>query len=1062
MRQGSLRNWLVLWVFLFLSIGGKSQEYTLQHRFFSIEDGLSSRFVRKVIQDQRGFIWIATSEGLNRYDGEKVLQYTKGQHGLPANDINLLFEGPDGLIWVGSWEVKDHDGVMGGNLKASFFDPITEKTLTFQEYFGDKAPFEEEDLFGLYMDGNRQAWLGTYSGKAYLYDGSRFELLVDNKGAHPISYALPAGEHTFWLLGPHALLRVDSAGKIWEQDALPGHPSLPFRISFLENGGLLIQSYWYLKVKYPGQELNQQYRLLNGETMDLSPYWKIQEDSRGWLWCFRKNNLEVFDGAGQRIADLSKDLKGSEEYTFEVPFGGIFVDADELAWGIFQKGLLLIDLRENIFRAYLNEQGFSLRSMIPLGQDEVLANTYKGMYALGLSSGKAEHLFQGLSLQGMGSIRAPDGNLWIALHGNRAARINLEDDSLELFPIKNQDGIGFDSYCPFVDKSGKLWMGTAGGIAVFDTASRQFVFDEYLNQHQYLGGKAVNWFCENEEGIWIGSNDGLFLLSSEGTQIQKADGLPSFYIFHIYQESSGRFWLSTRGGGLIRWDRAEKKIQQYNTKDGLSSNIIYAAYPDGNGFLWLPSQNGLMRFDTANQIVRIFKDIPGLPSNEFNNYAHLQLEDGDLLFGTINGMVRFSPGDILTRQRENTKLNILEVTQFSPGSGKMEDITGQIRRKGLLELTSRRRFIVLRFFLNDYFRPEENRYFYKIEGLDSDWQILTEPQVSIAQLPYGQYTLKVRAMGQDGYMAGNELAIPLHSIRPLYLRWWFFLVVAAAITGIVALLFRWRLWQLKRSKLLLEAEVARRTQQLEQKRRTIAAQKAHLEEMNAAKDKLFSIVGHELRGPLMYFSNIANRISYAVQKKEYDALEGLGEKAKNIAGSTNDMLNNLLNWSLLQGGRLSFGQGPADLQAVLEQVTETYQEVAALKKLSIEMETEPGIRVQAGADGLAILLQNLLSNAIKFSPEESTVSIHAYGNGQQAVIEVKDQGLGMSPQKIQQLFSGVIQPSMKGTAGELGAGLGLQIVREVVKLYNGVLRVDSEEGKGSTFTLLMPLAEGVD
>ncbi|MCB0567789.1 MAG: HAMP domain-containing histidine kinase, partial [Phaeodactylibacter sp.] len=330
---------------------------------------------------------------------------------------------------------------------------------------------------------------------------------------------------------------------------------------------------------------------------------------------------------------------------------------------------------------------------------------------------------------------------------------------------------------------------------------------------------------------------------------------------------------------------------------------------------------------------------------------------------------------------------------------------------------------------------------------------------SIAQLPYGQYTLKVRAMGQDGYMAGNELAIPLHSIRPLYLRWWFFLVVVATITGIVVLLFRWRLWQLNRSKLLLEAEVARRTQQVEQKRRTIAAQKAHLEEMNAAKDKLFSIVGHELRGPLMYFGNIANRISYALQKKEYDTLEGLGEKVKNIAGSTNDMLNNLLNWSLLQGGRLFFGQGPADLQAVLEQVTETYQEVAALKKLRIEIETEPGLRVQAGADGLSILLQNLLSNAIKFSQEGSIVVIRTFRKEQQAVIEVKDQGKGMSPQKIQQLFSGAIQPPAKGTAGERGAGLGLQIVREIVKRYNGELRVHSQEGVGSRVTLLLPLAE---
>ena len=209
----------------------------------------------------------------------------------------------------------------------------------------------------------------------------------------------------------------------------------------------------------------------------------------------------------------------------------------------------------------------------------------------------------------------------------------------------------------------------------------------------------------------------------------------------------------------------------------------------------------------------------------------------------------------------------------------------------------------------------------------------------------------------------------------------------------------------------------------------------------------------------MYFGNIANRISFALQRKEYEKLEGLGEKVKTIASSTNNMLNNLLNWSLLQGGRLSFSQGPADLQAVISQMSDTYLEVAALKQLKIECETEPGLCVQAGADGLAILLQNLLSNAIKFSPEGSIVAIRAFRKGQQVAIEVKDQGRGMSPQKIQQLFAGAIQPPSKGTAGERGAGLGLQIVREIVKRYNGELRVYSREGAGSKFTLLLPLAE---
>lgn len=1053
MPHPSPREVLFLLLLFLLPTGGRGQEYIVQHRVFSIEDGLFSRFVRKVIQDQRGFIWIATSEGLDRYDGEQVLHYTKEQHGLPANDINLLFEGPDGRLWVGNWEIKDHNGVMGGNLKVSFFDPITETASTFREYFGDKAPFEEDELFGLQVDDSRRAWLGTYSGKAYRYDGGHFELLVDNKGASPISYALPALENTFWLLGPHALLRVDSAGREVERDAFTGR-FLPHKIIFLQNGGLLAEDWYTMRIKYPGQGLARQYRLTGGGAVDISPYLKIQEGQGGRLWGFKKHRLEVFDAAGQMIAGFPKDPPADAPYSFQLPFSSLFTDRDRLAWVIPQENLLLLDIRENGFQPYLQGQGYSLRAMIALGQEEILVNTYKGIHQLNLSSGEAKLLFENPDLQALGAIRAPSGEVWAALHGSKAARINLEDNSMELFSIKNQKGISFDPYCPFIARNGKLWMGTEGGIAAFDTTSRQFVFDLYLNH--YLGGKAINWFCEDEEGIWIGSSEGLFLLSDNGTRIQKAEELPPFHIYHIYPESPSRFWLSTRGGGLIRWDRAEGGFQQFTVKDGLSSNIIYAAYPDDNGFLWLPSQNGLMRFSPSNNIARIFKEIQGLPSNEFNNYAHLRLDDGRLLFGTIDGLAVFSPKDIPGGQSENTQLSILEAEQFNSSSGRMERITRQVIRQGRVELTSSRRLAVLQFFLSDYLNPEKNRYFYKIEGLDPTWQIMAENQVSVGQLPWGRYTLRVRAMGQDGYWAGNELAIPVYSIRPVYLRWWFILLAASAATGLVALLFRWRLWQLKRSKLLLEAEVARRTQQVEQKRQTIAEQKARLEEMNAAKDKLFSIVGHELRGPLMYFGNIANRISYALQKKEYEHLEGLGEKVKTIASSTNNMLNNLLNWSLLESGRLSFGKGPADVQAVLMQVMETYQEVAGLKRLELSLDATPGLWVQAGADGLAILLQNLVSNAIKFTPEGGAVSIRASQKEGRVAIAVKDDGIGMAKEKTAQLFSAPFQLASLGTAGERGAGLGLQIVQEILRRNGGMLEVESRKGGGSTFTLLLP------
>ncbi len=1047
--------WRVIyfWLLLFLPLAGTGQEYIIRHRILSVEEGLSSRFVRKVLQDKHGFIWIATSEALNRYDGLKVLSYSKEQHGLPTNDINLLYEGPNGLLWVGNYGFKEYGGLIGGEVKLSFFDPITEQTYSFRDYFGDKAPFGEEELFGLYVDDNRMAWLGTYSGKAYLYDGDRFTLLVDNKGAHPISYVLPADENSFWLLGPAALLRVDSSGNTLERDRITGYKSFPYRITLLKNGGVQLQAYWYFLLKYRGQKLNKQYRLPNGDALDVSPYWKIQETSDGRLWCFQNDDLHIFDAGGKRLAALSEKRHFPEQFSLHPPFASFFIDSDGLAWKSLDEGLLLLDVRENIFRPYLKKA--SLRGMIQLAADTILAATYDGFYKLALSSGVAMPLFEGETLYGMGLLHSSEGEMWFALNGNKALRLSQGSGSLEEFRLKNKEGIPVDPLYPFIDSSGRLWMGTDNGLAHYDEASGQFAFDEAI--HEYLGGKSCTWLCESEEGLWAGSSEGVFLISPERTQIQHIDELPPFYISHIFRESPRRFWLSCRGGGLIRWDRDAGSFRQFTIEDGLSSNIVYAAYPDERGFLWLPSHNGLMLFDTASHLVQTFKELHGLPSNEFNAYSHLRLDDGRLLLGTISGLASFVPQEIAVQQRENTELNVLKVEQFDSKGGTTEDVTARFREQGFLELTSRRRYAVFHFFLNDYFQPEDNRYFYMVEGIDPGWQIMTGNQVPIGQMPYGQYTLRVRAMGQDGYWAGNDLAIPLFSMRPFYIRWWFILTAALMITCLATLLFRLRLWQLKRSKALLEAEVARRLQQIERDRRTIAEQKAHLETLNAAKDKLFSIVGHELRGPLMYFGNIANRIRYALEKKDFDKLADLGNKAQNLASSTNNMLNNLLNWSLLESGRLSFGKGPADAEAVIGQAIEAYREMASLKQLSLDLEATPGLSVQVGKDGLAILLQNLLSNAIKFTPEGGGVTLRAYRENGRAVISVQDSGKGMDPEKLEQLFSLPFQPASPGTAGERGAGLGLQIVQEILRRYDGELKVKSREGRGSTFTILLPL-----
>ncbi len=1029
-----------------------SQPYTVQYRMIGPKDGLSSRFTRGILQDKRGDIWISTLEGLDRYDGESIKSYVEGV----IEGGNLLLESTEGALWIWGLNWRNYKGLPGmHDPSGMIFDPETERAFTFQEYFGGQAPFSEKEVFELRSGKEREIYIGTKSGKAYCYKNGRFELVLDNGGQLPMSAPLPGAAGSYWLRTPDAILNVDSSGRVLECEPLP---FWPYSLNAINDTILLVRSgnhIWGTSyLKFPGRPgLFTHY----AGKVDIRPFWSIQQSPDGLFWCLRTNELAVLDGSGDSVFDLDDALPLLREEQILPLETQLFFDCTGLAWLRLPENILLLEARNKMFQCFLDGRRMSIRGMAEIGPGRLFVNTYKGPQDVDIYSRDVQPVASGPLDVGIGACEAGDGGVWLASHKEMVAYGIPGEDEWEMYPaLKGPDSVPVVTLQPFIDSKGRVWVGTEKGLAVVNTTAQQLQFYDTANEQFGLGKKSVRAIFENEEGLWLITDGGLFLLSLETEQLKRIEGLPFEDLYHLYESPDGRFWISSRGGGLICWDRRGGRFEQFTLEDGFSSNFIYAAYADEQGFLWLPSNNGLMRFDPESRKVTVLDKTHGLPSEEFNYTAHLRLADGRLAFGGIDGFIVLDPANIPLAEENLTPVSLLEFLQYDRSMGGMTERTAQIRKAGKIELRKGSNFFSLRFILQDYLAPEEHRYAYTIEGLEEEWHELNDNILRLGGFPYGEYNLRIRAMGRDGVWAENELRFPIVSYAPIYQQWWFVLLLVLLLAGLGVVVFRWRVRQLRRSKEELELEVARRTAQIEQDRKLIARQKGRLEEMNATKDKLFSILGHELRGPLMYFGNLAQRIGHYTEKKDFDGLGQLGEKARKAAINSSDLLDQLLQWSLMQSGRIKFQPGNIEVEPAILSAVQPLNQAAELKNIHIRYEFEPGLHALFDGQALGLIIRNLLSNAIKFSFDGARVTLRTFSKENRVAVEVQDEGVGMTFRQLKQIQASYLHPTNRGTAGEQGMGLGLSIVVDILGANGGEMKINSKKGEGTTLTVLLP------
>jgi signal transduction histidine kinase/ligand-binding sensor domain-containing protein len=1021
------------------------QNFLINQRDLKKEDGLASYLIEDICQDQLGFVWIATNEGVNRYDGYEFKLFNNQTHPLIRSDYTKIFAAPDGNIWLIANGNQLIDSVaVWSNVQIVILDPLREQAYTFQDYFRKNIPFAEKDVVFIAQVGKTQELvITTSSGTVFSYS-KKFSKRFDTP--LPVGPIIPIDAQSYWKIGNKILLESNVHGDTLSKDRIGMRP-IYFRYRaeelIMATGSHLEMGKARLVYKKRGQYLNQFAPPQTQVPLDLAKMTNAAFDRTGGICFYDQKAMWWFRPELSHTVVIPYE---NNRMTHD-RFFTLFFDRNNQLWAGGHSALSIIEVKKNPFQTYLDSSFYNPRG-ITIQKNEIVANTYKGLMRISLETTGNKGIKKLADFAGRGLWQDTD-RLWVAGPRNEVRSIKNDPFTIEklLIPIPAGKSLILQANCLIKDKKSRLWIGTNIGLAMLPETGGNIEWPDLPK----LTNIQINQLYENREGLWIGAKTGLYLMNVFTKRVFKILDLGYSDIQFIFEAPDGNFWLATKEGGLLFWDRQQKSIRRFTNLDGLSSNTIYGIFQDKEGSLWLPSGYGLMRMDLPSHLITTFFKRDGLPGDEFNPYSSFQSEDGRFIFGGENGLAVFSPDMIRQKDAKmHQRVVFTKLEKLEKATGQLLDVTKLFRQEKVLTMRPEDGFLLIHVSAQEFANPGKINFAYRVDKLQKDWTFIRDHSFRLGGLPFGKYTLSVKAQGAFGQWT-EPITVKLEVMAPYYWQPWFWVVVIGFIVLLAIVGYQLRFLQIKETNISLDKEVARRTE-------TIAAQKEELERINRLKDRIFMIIGHELRGPAISLSTLSDTVSYLIQKGKIERAILLGKDADRTAKGLKILIDNLLSWGRAHTEQLLLLPeqfNPADIaRESLEFFSLSIQE----KGLILEVNFEERFELFLDKNAFRIVFLNLLSNAIKFSKPNGLIQIVGFccAEGQNAILKISDSGIGIPPERLNTLFEGN-QPSVPGTKGERGVGIGLAVCKELVNINGGLITVDSKLGEGTIFTVHFPI-----
>ncbi len=1034
---------------------GQSDTYMFHHEIYTTDDGLSSRFIQDIYQDSRGFIWVSSDYGINRFDGQKFEVYNQGKYKLQTDNINEVREDQAGNLWLINRDFYFRNGVKAWRKVSVDILNYYENTIVpIEEYLKEAPPFKWSSVLQIEQDKSFNLWITTKEGKVYRYTDHFTEISIEPdliKGG--VLYSL--SDSGFLILATNHIIKLN--------ERLEFVYKVDFKIRLgkvvsTENGQIFLVTDSE-RIVY---ELDNQahIKLFKRESLASEQGLMVHRfgtDAQGRIWIEGEEDSQITvyqNGSSVLDADLNRFVvEESVNNRFD-----FFGDQSGGIWYSDRNGLNYISLNKPGFKSYFRETDISLREIFEISDSTLFINTYRGYYELNKYTGYYE-VFElpghyGYSQGGL----LLNGFIYNSLYEDKIAKIDIKQHTIDYIPM-NAPNQRPKTFTLAPDKRTAL-IGCSGGLFVLDTElDTIFPFKKY-NEFKALENTIVNSFKQVDGACYLQTANGMYILDWEKGIV----GHHNFVFNHLldlYVDENGVFWIATRGGGLLEWDRANDIVQQYTVDDGLSHNIIYAVYGDPLNQLWLPSNKGLMRFNKKDKTLVTFLKGNGMKDNEFNQYAHYQDKEGTLFMGGVNGLIGFQPKDLssLEKTNLNSKIVATKIT-VSRDDNKTYDLAintvNAVNAGETLVVKGDVQSTNIEISLLNYDRLKLSQYSYKIEGIHDIWQPMKDQYIRLTGLPGGTHKLLIKVY------AGIKMktyygTITVQILKPFTHTWIFFSLCALGFLALGISLSRYRIYRLDQINRRLEQKVKSRTQKIEDDKILISQQYQEMERINKTKDHLIAIIGHDLKDYVSTFEGIEQKINYLISSEQVERIPHLAEFIENSAHDLSLLLDNLLNWALKERGDLLLHPDSVKVQSILGDVLIRLEKSIAKKEIKLVSEIPEELSIYVDGLTLHSLLRNMIHNAIKFSHRQGVVKIYHTEEDGFVGLHIQDQGIGMPSEQIETLLTdtnAVI--STRGTENEAGTGMGLLLCREMLEMQSGKFKVVSTVGEGTTFSIVLP------
>ena len=989
---------------------------------------ISDNKAQSIVEDENGNLWIGTQNGLNRFDriSEKFYRYyTEGEYGIEDKmNIEKILADKRGSIWIitSDWKLHKFD-----IKKRKLVEIIDRKTK--HEHFRNKS------IFSFFKDNSGHLWFGTNEGLISYHSTSK--TFIDYPFSH--YFQNPQG------IGSVSSIAADSKGRLWLGTQKPLISFNPATHSFQKHvfiekspnkssykfmvqndsilwgynlEGLTRHNLKSNKTEYYQHNSQHPFSLLHNTVYCMT------KDYSGVIWVGTFKGVCRYNPRSEQFSKVKLNATAFIKNAFTLRTFYELTPGQLLLWG--EEGLEVLDWRNNTKKKFPHQPALNnpawMTGVTCFFKDSKnrlwMGTAFGGLFVLNLDTKKITHYendpnyTNSLSANAVRDIiQDKNGNIWVANFYDGFCRFIEENHTFKNY-YRNDIGNRLARNL-YIGRKGELWVGTRGGLNKYDY--KMDMFTRYRHDPK------------NPNSM------------SESTA------------FDIYEDEGNNIWIGTYGGGLNKFNQRTKKFTHYTTKDGLIDNTVFCVLPDKKGNLWLSTFRGIVKFNPKTEKFTSYTQKDGLLNEGYDAFSYYQSPyTGHLFFEGPQGLDIFHPDSIKPDPvvphivftdllLSNKSVNIKKDNKPNNGEYLLTESISTIKK---IVLPYRFKILGFKYAATHYVNPEKNQYAYKLEGFDDDWQYVgNQRQATFTNLAPGKYTFRVKVSNADGIWNANGSSIQITITPPWWRTWWayllYFLTFIAGIFGA----FRYQ-----RERWLLRARL-----QLEQR------EAERLKELDAVKTSLYTNITHEFRTPLTVILGANDQIAQEPEQWVQPGTEMIRRNGQQLL----NLINQMLELRKLETGNMPIHWIQGNIVQYLRYLFDSFHSLAISKSIALHfLAKKEAIIMDYDSEKILHMLNNLLSNAIKFTPPTGQIYLQVdqvADLGGALELKLRDTGIGIAEDKLPHIFDRFYQVDDSTTRGAEGTGIGLALVREMVRHLQGTLVVESEPGKGTIFTIQLPI-----